>query len=159
MSRQFWIVLPCAVAATLLLFAAWYPYTSGGRQRYNMQRAEERLPAVRAMLEADPRFREVTAGVYTGQDGAIGLFGRVETADDLFRLMRAVAAEQLPVAVHWQVKVLAAELDVIPPMGSTVKPPEWYELCRTLTRKCRPSQSHVQRLFACNRDDDRLFRG
>ena len=105
MSRGFWIVLPCAVAATLLIFAAWYPYTNGGRQQYNMQRAEERLPSVQAILDADPRFKEVHAWVYTGQDGAVGLFGRVETADDLFRLMRAVASERLPVAVHWQVQV------------------------------------------------------
>jgi hypothetical protein len=108
-SRGFWIVLSCSVAVTLLLFAAWYPYTSGGRQRVNMQRAEERLPAVQAILDADPRFKGVQAGVYTGQDGALGLFGHVESPDDLFRLMRAVADEQLPVAVHWQVRVLAEQ--------------------------------------------------
>ncbi|OWK45185.1 hypothetical protein [Fimbriiglobus ruber] len=109
MSRNFWIVLPCAVALTLLLFAAWYPYTGAGRQRYNMQLAEERLPTVRAILDADLRFREVQTGVYTGQDGAVGFFGTVETADDLFRLMRAVAAERLPVPISWQVQVLAEE--------------------------------------------------
>ncbi len=109
MSRGFWIVLPCGATATILLFASWYPHTAGGRQRDNMRRAAERLPAVQAILDADPRYREVRAGVYTGQDGAVGLFVRVETADDLFRLMRAVAAERLPVAVHWQVRVLAED--------------------------------------------------
>lgn len=108
-SRSFWIVLLCAIAVTLLVFAAWYPYTREGPQRYNMQRAEERLPGVQAILDADPRFRDVKAGVYTGQDGAVGLFGRVETADDQFRLMRAVAAERLPVAAHWQVQVLGEQ--------------------------------------------------
>jgi hypothetical protein len=105
-SRGFWIVLPSAVAITLLLFAAWYPYTSGGRQRYNMQRAEERLPAVQAMLETDPRFKEVRVGVHSADDGAIGLFGHVETADDLCRLMRAVAKLRLRVTVSWEVQVL-----------------------------------------------------
>jgi hypothetical protein len=47
--------------------------------------------------------------VYTGQDGAVGLVGTVEKDDDLFRLMKAVAAERLPVAVSWQVKVAASE--------------------------------------------------
>ncbi len=106
MSRGFWIVLIVAVGATLLLFEAWYPYTGGGRQRYNMAIAEEELPRVKAILAADKRFKDVKAYVYTGQDGAIGLTGTVAEDDDLFRLMKAVAAERLPVAVSWQVKVL-----------------------------------------------------
>jgi hypothetical protein len=106
MSRGFWIVLIVAVAVILLLFAAWYPYTSGGRQQFNMARAQEQLPRVQALLDADNRFNDVRTFVYTGQDGAVGLFGTVETDNDLFRLMRAVADEQLTVAVHWQVKVL-----------------------------------------------------
>lgn len=109
MSRGFWIVLIVAVAATQLLFAAWYPYTSGGRQRYNMAVAEEELPRVKAVLDTDKRFKDVKVYVYTGQDGAIGLAGTVEKDDDLFRLMKAVAAERLPVAVSWQVKVLAQD--------------------------------------------------
>src|SRR3954470_11892582 len=107
MSRGFRIVLPSAVAVTLLVFVACHPYTSGGRQRYNMARAEEQLPRVRAAIAADPRFKDVRTFVYTGQDGAVGLAGSLETADDLFRLMRAIAAERLPVVVSWQVTVLA----------------------------------------------------
>lgn len=109
MSRGFWIVLLVAVAATLLLFAAWYPYTDGGRQRLNMAVAQEELPRVQAVLDADKRFNGVKAYVYTGQDGAVGLVGTVEKDEDLFRLMKAVAAERLPVAVSWQVKVAAGE--------------------------------------------------
>lgn len=106
MSRGFWIVLLVAVAATLLLFAAWYPYTGGGRQRYNMAVAQEELPRVQAVLDADVRFEDVKACVYTGQGGAIGIVGTVEKDDDLFRLMKAVAVARLPVAVSWQVKVI-----------------------------------------------------
>lgn len=110
MSRDFWIVLIVSVAATLLLFAVWYPYTnylytSGGRQRYNMAVAEKELPRVKAILDADKRFKEVKVYVYTGQDGAIGLTGTVAKDDDLFRLMKAVAAEHFPIAVSWQVNV------------------------------------------------------
>jgi hypothetical protein len=111
MSREFWIVLIVCVALTLLLFAAFYPYTypytSGGRQRYNMAVSEEKLPRVNAILAADNRFQHVQAYVYTGQEGAVGLTGTVENDDDLCRLMKAVAAERLPVAVSWQVDVVA----------------------------------------------------
>jgi hypothetical protein len=109
MSRGFWIVLPSAIAATLLLFAAWYPYTGAGRQQYNMAVAQRELPRVQALLDADMRFKDVKAYVYTGQDGAVGLAGRVEKDEDLFRLMKVIAAEQLPIAVAWQVKVVGGD--------------------------------------------------
>ncbi len=51
----------------------------------------------------------MSAYVYTGQDGAVGLAGWVEKDDALFRLMKAVAAEQLPVAIAWQIKVAAED--------------------------------------------------
>lgn len=111
MSREFWIVLIVCVALTLLLFAALrpdkrYPYTSGERQRYNMAVAKEELPRVNAILAANHRYQNVKAFVYTGQEGAVGLMGTVEKDDDLFRLMKTVAAERLSVAVSWQVEVL-----------------------------------------------------
>lgn len=59
-----------------------------------------------AIVDANKRFKDVKVFVYTGQDGAVGLTGTVEKDEDLFRLMKAVAAENLPVAVLWQVKVL-----------------------------------------------------
>jgi hypothetical protein len=105
MSRGFWIVLLVSVAATLLVFAAWRPYVDVGRQRYNMDVAQRELPRVQALIDADKRFKDVRVYVYTGQDGAVGLIGWVEKDEDLFRLMKAVAAEELPVAVSWKVKV------------------------------------------------------
>lgn len=98
------VLLPLAVAAVAL-----GPLGSRGRQHDNMAIAQEELPRVQTALHADPRFKDVQAFVYTGQDGAVGLTGTVETDDDLFRLMKAVAAERLRVAVSWQVKVLAHE--------------------------------------------------
>ena len=109
MSRGFWIVLLVAVAVILLLFNAWYPYTSGGRQRYNMAVAQEELPRVRAILDAVQRFKNVKAFVYTGQEGALGLAGTVDKDEVLFLLMKAVADERLPVIVSWQVKVAAGD--------------------------------------------------
>jgi hypothetical protein len=79
------------------------------RQQVNLRVAGGQLPKVEALLRADERFKEVRAGVYTGQDGAVGLWGRVGDEDDLFDLMKAVADERLPVAVSWQVKVGEAE--------------------------------------------------
>jgi hypothetical protein len=75
-------------------------------QELNMEVAGENLPRARAMLQKNDRFKDVTPFVYTGQGGALGLSGSVEREEDLFRLMKAVAAEQLPVTVHWNVKVL-----------------------------------------------------
>jgi len=105
-SRGFWIVLASAVLLTLLLFVAWYPYTPGGRQHHNMAVAEEYLPRVRAIVAEDKKFKDVDTFIYTGQGGAVGLFGSVETNDDLLRLMRAVANMHLPVAVYWNVEVI-----------------------------------------------------
>jgi hypothetical protein len=75
------------------------------RQRLNLAVAEEKLPEVEARLRADEQFRDVQAGLHTGQGGGAMLTGWVQTDADLFRLMQAVADERLPVAVFWQVKV------------------------------------------------------
>ena len=75
-------------------------------QAINMDFVIENMPRVRAMLAKDQRFKDVTPHVYTGQGGALGLHGFVETDDDLFRLMKIVAEERLPLTVHWNVKVL-----------------------------------------------------
>ncbi len=102
-------MLAVAVGGAFWLWGTWTPYTADKQQQYNLQRAEECLPGVRVILDTHSRFKDVQVGVYTGQNGAVGLCGFVETPDDLFQLMRAVAAERLPVATHWQVKVLADE--------------------------------------------------
>lgn len=105
MSRGFWRVLGTAVAGTLLVFALYYPYSSGGRQRYNMAVARGELNRVQGMLDSEMRFKDVEAYAATAQDGSVMLIGSVENEEDLFRLMKAVAAERLPIAVAWRVKV------------------------------------------------------
>ncbi len=98
------VLLPLAIEIVL-----YVPFKPVSRQRVNMAIAEEELPRVQAVLDGDWRFKEVTAYVYTGQDGAVGLGGWVEKDEDLFRLMKAVAAIHLRVATYWQVKVVANE--------------------------------------------------
>ena len=106
MSRDFKVAI-AVLLPVVLGVAVYVPFSPGGRQRVNMAVAREELPRVQAILDADKRFKDVKTYVYTGQDGAVGLVGTVEKDDDLFRLMKAVAAERLPVAVSWQVQVLA----------------------------------------------------
>jgi hypothetical protein len=74
------------------------------RQAVNLEIARQQLPRVEALLKSDKRVQEVQAGEYTGQDGAVWLFGHVQAEADLCLLMKSVADLRLPVAVAWQVK-------------------------------------------------------
>ena len=108
MSRDFIVALVTALlmGAGLAIFGGFNrPSDSVERQRANLAVAAEEIPKVVAVIDADNRFKNVSAGVYTGQDGAVMLSGFVETDDALFRLMRAVADKRLRVPIHWQVKV------------------------------------------------------
>lgn len=108
MSRDFWIVLTTALATTISLFVVLK--TTGVpdmRQSLNMQEAERRLPEVQAILDADPRLKEVRLGVYTGLNGAVWLLGSVENSAELLALMRGVGELGLPVPICWNIKVWA----------------------------------------------------
>ena len=99
-------VVVLLAAAAVFTFVAGRDIRGAARQRANLAITEEEMPRVRAVLDADPRFREVRSFAYTPQDGGLGLTGSVETDDDLFRLMKAVAALKLRVPVIWWVGVL-----------------------------------------------------
>lgn len=103
MSREFKMTL-AVLLPVVLTVAVLRPRN---RQEVNMAVAREQLPRVEEALRADERFKEVKASVYTGQDGAVGLVGKVENHEDLYKLMQVMAAEQLPVALHWEVEVRA----------------------------------------------------
>jgi hypothetical protein len=92
------IPLGCAVAI-------YVPFASGTRQRANMAIAEEKRPEIQALLDADKRYKSVRALVFTGQGGSLALVGKVDAEDDLCRLMKVMAAAQLPIPVAWQVSV------------------------------------------------------
>lgn len=87
----------------LLLVTAWYPYTSGARQLYNLELAGKHLPRLQARLDADPKFRAIRASVSTEMGGCIRLFGHLDSPDDRFRLLRVVAGTYLPVGISWAV--------------------------------------------------------
>ena len=99
-----------ALLIPLAILIAMYKFNPVDIQAINMNIASEKLPRVTAILEGDKRFKDVSGYVYTGQNGAIGLQGSVDKEDDLFLLMKAVAAERLPVAVNWRVRVMKLEL-------------------------------------------------
>jgi hypothetical protein len=104
MSRGFkislWILLLLVVAVLV-----YWPWSPGGRQLINMRIARKHLPQVEAIVKQDSRFVQVTVGVFTGQDGAIGFFGDVMSEEALGDLMKAVAKEKLQVPVAWRITV------------------------------------------------------
>ncbi|MBX9579294.1 MAG: hypothetical protein K2X87_03220 [Gemmataceae bacterium] len=109
MSRDFKVaVVVLLAAAAAFTLVAGRDIRGAARQRANLAVAEEEMPRVRAALEADPRFQNVRAELYTPQGGGLGLWGAVETDDDLFRLMKAIAGLRLRVPVAWEVKVRPA---------------------------------------------------
>jgi hypothetical protein len=109
MSRDFKVSLVILLALFIGVIVSNSIPRTDGRQQTNMEVAHEEIPRVEAILQADQRFKDVKAYVYTGQDGAVGLMGTVKKDEHLFALMKAVAGERLRVAVSWQVKVLANE--------------------------------------------------
>jgi len=103
-SRGLWIVLAVAVPLTLVIVRP--VETDRARvQHFNLMEVEKLIPRVERRLAADPKWKEVQAGCCTSQNGSLGLMGSVETAEDLFSLMRAIAAENLPVPIFWNVTV------------------------------------------------------
>lgn len=108
MSREFKItlVLLCVIAVAVFAYIQFGPGIT--RQQRNMVIARQLLPRVEAIIDSNNRFRDITAFIYTGQDGAIGLSGTVNSDDDLFKLMKAIADERLPITISWQVKVVAS---------------------------------------------------
>ena len=104
MSRGFKFAL-CIPAVMVIVFLIYWPWSPGGRQTINMRIARKHLPQVQAILDQDARFAKVTIGEYTGQDGALGLWGDVTTDAALSDLMKLVAQEKLPVPVFWGITV------------------------------------------------------
>jgi hypothetical protein len=107
-STTFGTILIVAAFVVMLCWVALTP-RPGSRQLTNLEVAEIVAPQVQAVLDAEPRFRNVKAGRYTGQDGAVSLSGFVESEADLFLLMKRIAKEQVPIAVAWQVTVLGQD--------------------------------------------------
>jgi len=104
-SIEFKLLMAVLVPAVLIIGLYKLLFSDVDLQGINMRIAEEKLPQVQAILDADKRFKDVTVFVYTGQNGAVGLQGMVAREEDLFRLMKAIAAERLSVAIYWRIQV------------------------------------------------------
>lgn len=101
------VLIPIVIVAAVYKIA----FSPVNLQAINMEIAGEKLPRVKEILDGDKRFKDVIAFVYTGQNGAVGLQGTVDKQEDLFLLMKAVASERIPVAIHWNVRVLAIDVN------------------------------------------------
>ncbi len=104
-TRQFWIVLLLGFGLCWLAFQVWYFRVGAGHQHLNLERARSELPRAEALLQADPRFAEVQVRVFTGSNGSLGFFGKVEKSNDLNTLLRLVAEERFSVPIFWRVLV------------------------------------------------------
>ena len=106
MSRGFKIAL-IVLSVLAVAIICYYPFSPGGRQMINMRVAAKHLPEVQAIIAADPRYKDVQAAVYTGQDGALHVAGDVQREEDVCDLMRAVSDKHLPIAVRFDLTVRA----------------------------------------------------
>jgi len=79
-----------------------------------MTLAREHLPAITNAIFAHPEFRDVRVGVGTGAGGCFLVVGLVETEQRLSELQRIIAAQQPPVTVVYQLKVLERYSDAKP---------------------------------------------
>ena len=101
--------LPAAIAAVLICFALYDPFSPAARQKANMQRAETQLPVIRRHLETDKRFANLQLAVTTARDGAIVVIANVSSETDLADLRSLVASTSPPVDVVWHVLAIPPE--------------------------------------------------
>ena len=64
-----------------------------------MRLAKVHADKLKLVLTADPRFKEVNLGPWTGNDGALMVTGMVNTEEDEDALKKIVAASKPPVKV------------------------------------------------------------
>ncbi len=98
---------------TVTLVVGWgivWSRSGAYQQRTNMETVRQWIPKVEAAMGNDPRFSEVSLGVYTGMDGALDVSGEVRTAGDFAALQRLVGSFRVPVGIQWRVAILEDEL-------------------------------------------------
>jgi hypothetical protein len=94
------------VGLTLIaLLGVWYLFISDTflRQKRNMRRAGDHLPAVRAALDAVPEFRHLTVGVFTGAGGSLAVGGSLPSDSDVQRVRQVVDRTAPPVRVVYHI--------------------------------------------------------
>jgi len=103
------------VGGILFAFGSWaYFGDTSLRQARRMKLARQNLPAITNAVYAKPEFRDVRVGVGTGAGGCFLVFGVIDTEKNLSELQRTIAAQQPPVTVVYQLKVLERYSDAKP---------------------------------------------
>ena len=90
---------------------ALFPFSPTGQQLRNLAAARKHAHNIQPQLNNDTRFRHVRVGGYTGGGGMFWVFGTVSTDADFAELKRMITATKPPVAVYWEVRVLALPSD------------------------------------------------
>ena len=90
----------------IAILGVWYLFTGDTfiRQKRNMTRAGEHLPAVRAALDAEPEFRHLTVGVFTGAGGSLAVGGSLPSDADILRVQHIVDRTAPPVRVVYHIR-------------------------------------------------------
>jgi hypothetical protein len=91
------------------VFKQFVPYTVDKRQLANLAAAEQHTPILRAVLQRDLRFTNVTVYVFTGAGGSLQLHGELLSARDLADLKELVQKTKPPVEVLYDVFVIPPE--------------------------------------------------
>jgi len=89
----------------IALLGVWYLFTGDTflRQKRNMKRAGDHLPAVRAALDAVPEFCHLTVGVFTGAGGSLAVGGSLPSDSDVQRVRQVVERTAPPVRVVYHI--------------------------------------------------------
>jgi len=92
------------------IFKHFVPYTIDRQQMENMAAAEKHLPLLRQVIGKDVRFTNVTAIVFSGDEGCLMIEGEVHTDRELEDLKQLVVSSKPPVHTLYQVDVMPLEL-------------------------------------------------
>jgi hypothetical protein len=76
--QRVWLYLGLFATAV----AIYYPFSTGGRQRINMNRVDRHIERLGPRVSADSRFDNVEFLSYTGQGGSLYVSGTVATEED-----------------------------------------------------------------------------
>ena len=105
------VLILAGVFVTVFLLTFFFgPAT--GRQMRRLSKAREHIAKIEPAIKADSRFKHVIVGPCTGGGGMLGVFGAVESKQDLSALKKIIDESQPPVEVLWQVDVIAGVLRI-----------------------------------------------
>ncbi len=100
------VLLICLAGYSYVCWFLYYsPDSPRNKEARNRSLAEAHIPAVRLVLQKDPRFTDIRLVAYTGQGGCLGVFGRVASRRALAELRAAIEGTAPPAPVYWEVRI------------------------------------------------------